>query len=147
MDQLDTQVVKEAPHISKTAPETLVGVIIADARRAWALDDQWRIEWEWTTEGDGRQASNTSIDCTHLTEKWTKIRVDARLKSKPNDLQREIFHELGHLVVAPIWRSMSDFASVHLAGSERESYEEAVNSAENVVIDHVVFQIMGVQHG
>lgn len=139
MDQLDTQVI--APDIYH------VDLMIAVARAAWGYDEQWRFTWEWTHTGDGRQASNSSIECDHLTEKRAHLKLDARLLRDLDQLRREIYHELGHPIVAPIWRSMSDFAAVHLQGTERESYEEAVNSAENVVIDHIVFQLLGVKRG
>lgn len=132
--------------MGKTSAQSTVDSIITEARQAWGYDPQWQITWEWTDSGDGRQPSNSFCDCDHLTEKRVHIKIDARLKDNPDAIRRNIYHELGHPVVANVWRGASDWVYVLVKDSQmREIFEEQQNTRENEVIDWIVFQIFRVK--
>ena len=117
-----------------------VDKIIQRAKVSWGLGD-WEITWEYADlshEGES--------DPRYWTEKRAHIILDketARNADKKK-LMRLVAHELGHAVVYPIWRCMSDFVETYLkSGKEREVYENAVNSAENIVIDWMIVNVLG----
>ncbi|HEY4760134.1 MAG TPA: hypothetical protein VIH42_06105, partial [Thermoguttaceae bacterium] len=64
------------------------------------------------------------------------------------DLRRirlDIYHELGHPIISPIWRAATDWADHLIRGKKsRAIFEEALNSAENLVLDHIITQIFKV---
>lgn len=118
--------------------------IIAEARQCWKLDNQWQIEWKWV-EPNGKMSASES-DEAGWTQKQAYLKLDSRLKKEwHSKLRYEIYHELGHCVVEIIWRTMSDWADHKIQNeNERAIWEEAVNSAENILIDHFVVQVFGI---
>ena len=115
--------------------------IVAAARKRWAIDSSWEITWEFSE--NARAAGGAFIDPSYFTERRAKVELDESLcQTDPLRLKRNIYHELGHIVVAPIWRGVSDWADHTLKSKRlRTIFEEQVNTRENEVIDHIVSQI------
>ncbi len=109
--------------------------------KAWGLEG-WEITWGW---------DNTINDIAIIDPTlWTERRAHISLNKKEvqcvdyKGLRRTVFHELGHCVVYPIWRSMTDWVDHHIgSGKSRDIYEETINSAENIVIDWIITRVMG----
>jgi hypothetical protein len=118
--------------------------VIREARRAWALDNQWEIDVKWvdSVEVDG-SPTPAAVD-VEWTAKKLHIQIDKSYVDRER-LRRDLFHEVGHAVVdEPLWRVVTDWADTLIpAGTkERTIFEEAWNTVCNQVIDHVAYQII-----
>lgn len=112
--------------------------MIRQAGKIWGIED-WDLTWEWRDCFRG-----ADIDCTYWTEKRAKLGLDKKM-FRENDrkyLFRIVLHEIGHCVVYPIYRSISDWTDHFADKRTRATVEEAINSAENIVIDHMIVQVL-----
>ncbi len=122
---------------------TLIERTIVQARAKWAYDEQWHIDWRFTERA--KESGGGYCNWEPVGEKHLSVELDPNYEFS-KDLRRihiDIYHELGHPIVSPIWRAATDWAD-HLIpkkGKMRAVFEEAINSAENLVIDHIVTQI------
>lgn len=112
-----------------------VNQILEEAQSRWGVSD-WEIEWQFGSceyEGD--------IELQE-TERYALITLDPKQILDERALIRTIYHEVGHCVVWPIWRGMSDWIQPLLGNSKALAiYEESVNTRENEVIDHILVQV------
>lgn len=118
--------------------ERRVNRILARAQKMWGLGD-WTIEWQFGTceyEGD--------IEI-RFTEKYALITLDKKKITDRQNLIRTIYHEVGHCVMSLIERNLSDFADHYIKDKKaRDVFYERLNTDENVVIDAIVVNAMGV---
>ena len=109
---------------------------IRQARQQWAYPETWEVTWEW------KKGLEVPADISGL---WTEQRAHIRVSADNTDkqrLRRDLYHELGHPIVAPIWRGVSDWAEHMIKDpKERAIFEEMVNTRENEVLDYIVSQI------
>ena len=118
--------------------DEFVAATIEDARKAWGLDEQWKFTWEYRTD----KKEYCEIDPTYFHEKRALIKLDPGIDN-PERLRRDIYHEVGHAVVFPIWLAASDWADHQIKGKKmRAIWDEMVNTSENAVIDHIVCQVL-----
>lgn len=123
---------------------------IAQARKDWGYDEQWVILWKFSKQA--KEDGGGCIDCEPYGEKGIRLELSVDYKDSRDfeRIRRDIYHELGHPVVAPIWRASVDWAK-HLIvppeGKLRDIFEENINTAENLVIDHIVTQIIFRKNG
>ncbi len=118
--------------------EQFITDTIEQARIALGLDEQWKFTWKPLPEGK----YESEIEPDEFTEKRAVILLDPEQGDLAR-LRRDIYHEVGHAVVYPIWRNASDWADHMVKGKKmRAIWDEMVNSSENVVIDHIVCQVL-----
>lgn len=118
---------------------------IREARRLWGLDEQWVIGF--------RPVNTVDVEGTptHIAVTWTEKRATieyARNSPMIRDrkrFRRDIIHEVGHLVLAPIWQGVTDWMDdrdmLPEGTRERRVFEEMFNTRENEVIDFIVGQV------
>jgi hypothetical protein len=118
--------------------KTFIDKTVEQARKKWGLDESWKITWSFSDEMAEGWAE---IDVSHWTEKSAHIDVS----SKTEDLKRlkkDIYHELGHLVVYPIGRGSSDWIEHYIRSKKALAvYAEQENTRENEVIDMIISNI------
>lgn len=126
-----------------------IDTIIDMAAIEWGYDDGWTITWDHEVgklpQGKKKQMYSRTTISYSTTEKWAIIHLDPQIK----DLLQtavDIFHELGHPIVDPIWRGVEDWLDhVIRSKQKRAIIEEAVNTRENEVIDHLTTQVFRVR--
>jgi hypothetical protein len=111
------------------------------AAKLWAMEG-WEITWdygdlEWEAEND---PAGWTEKRTHVTISRKAAReLDRKL------LYRVIVHELGHCVLMPPWRGVSDWLGaknlIPMGTRERTVFEEQYNTRENEVIDYLITQV------
>lgn len=122
--------------------------IIVEARKQWALDDQWKIDWGWIEPPNPKYPSCSNSDESGWTQKRARLGLDTRLKDEWHDrLCYEIYHELGHCVLAGLWRGVTDWMDhIYPMGTrERDIFEDTYNTDENQLLDHLIVQIFGIR--
>lgn len=111
--------------------------MIAWAARIWGLED-WVFTWKYADI-----ETEAEIDPTYWTEKRAEITLNKSVKDIDRKrLLRLILHKEGHCVVYPIWRSMTDWTDNLASKKMKDVYEDATNSAENIVIDHLIVKTL-----
>jgi hypothetical protein len=115
--------------------------MVEKAKRQWALTD-WTVIWEFgdlNVEGES--------DTRYWPEKKALITIDrdtAREVDRKH-LYRIIVHELGHAVIAPPWRGVTDWIDdkemLPQGTKERRIFDEQYNTRENEVIDFIATHI------
>ena len=121
----------------------LIEKTIIQARKRWAYDEQWKIEWKFSDRG--RESGGGYCDFEPYAEKNIRVELnpDYEFISNLRRVKLDIYHELGHPIISPVWRAATDWAD-HLIpekGKMRAVFEESINSAENLVIDPIVTQV------
>ena len=112
--------------------------MISRAKKLWGMDD-WTVEWNYADlphEGES--------DPRYWTEHraWITLDKETARDSDQKKIFRIIVHELGHAIVYPVWRAMTDFTDNYLkSAKEKAVYEDSVNSAENIVIDYLITKV------
>lgn len=127
--------------------EFLAKQMIESGRAVWGLDEQWDIQVKVTPTPlveEGGSPTDIGISFAHYPSKRAVIEISTEYKGDGVELWKDILHELGHIVVLPLWRTMTDWADTLLpiGTKERTIFEESYNSTENIVIDHILFQIL-----
>jgi hypothetical protein len=109
--------------------------MIVRAKKAWGIP-AWEVTWEF---GDPEYMAENRPDF------WTEHRAhllfdETSCKTLPRDVvYRLVLHELGHVVVAPIWRVGRDWVyELVKDDTQRAVYERLTNSAENEVLDFLI---------
>lgn len=125
--------------------KTFIDKTIVQARKKWAYDEQWVITWKFsdqaTKDGGGR------IVWEPVGEKCAAMELSSEYETSTDlkRIRRDIYHELGHPIISAIWRTSTDWADHLIKGKKmRAVFEESMNSAENLVLDHIITQIFGV---
>jgi hypothetical protein len=101
---------------------------------------EWEVTWDWGTPEFMAENDPTW---------WTEHRAYITLGKKDcasldrNAMFRLIVHELLHVVVAPIWKSASDWIYELVKDeTQRAIFDRAQNTSENTVIDFIISKIM-----
>jgi hypothetical protein len=113
--------------------------MIARAKKAWGIPT-WEITYEFGVP---------EYMAENQPEFWTEHRAhlvfdENSCKTLPRDsVYRLVLHELGHVVVAPIWRVARDWVcELEPDGKRQAIFERQCNTAENDVIDFLIRYVM-----
>ncbi len=111
--------------------------IVRQAQKVWGLND-WTIEW-----GFGKCEWEGDVELRY-TEKYAFVTLDKSKIPDPLILKRTIYHELAHCITAIIERNLSDFADHYIKDKQaRDVFYERLNTDQNVLIDHLIVQVLG----
>lgn len=129
--------------------EAKARMALLDARRAWALDEQWDIQIKWVDnpnvliDEDGTP-TDIGISLVHWPSKKATLEISTSYDMK--NIYEDTLHELGHILTAYLWRAATDYLDNIPETKEgtlaRKIITEAWNTNENFVIDHLVFQVL-----
>ncbi len=121
--------------------EQFITDTIEQARVAWGLDEQWKFTWQYSDLGG---VGNAEIDPSYFTEKHALISIDPETTDKER-LKLDIYHELGHVVLSPIWLGATDWADHTIKSKKaRAIWEEQFNTRENEVLDFLIKMVLKV---
>jgi len=121
------------------AQKRAVEKLIAKAKRRWGVED-WTITFKW-----GDLPHEAEIDPINATLKQAVITIDREtVKTHTKKyLEYLVTHEVGHVVLAHLWRGVTDWVYHKIGrGKEREIFEEAYNTRENEILDHIIARVM-----
>lgn len=115
------------------------------ARLLWGIDEQWDIQIKWTDNvlaDEAGSPTDIGIDMLHWPSKRATIEIANSYDISKID--EDMAHEVGHLVIAPLYRTVTDWLDTLLpiGTKERVIFEESYNSSENIVIDAILFQAL-----
>lgn len=121
--------------------------MVESGRRVWGLDEQWDIRVKITPTPlveEGGSPTDIGISFIHWPSKRATIEISPDYKGDAIELWKDILHELGHAVILPLWRTVTDWMdTLYPVGTkERTIFEDSYNSSENILIDHILFQIL-----
>lgn len=120
-------------------------VALYDARYAWGIDEQWDINIVFLDK-DKEEGSPTDIGIEILHWPSKRATIEISPDYDISNIKQDMLHELGHLVIAPLWRLLTDYIDNIPEFREgtilRKIVEENWNSTENIVIDSIVFQVL-----
>lgn len=114
--------------------------MIAKAKKLWGIS-----EWD-ITYLLGEVPHEAEIDLNNWIEHRAVITFDEHNlhKAVRNEVYLLVVHEVGHVVIAPIWRGVSDWIVNRLTDEERETFEESVNTRENEVLGFLMARVLKV---
>lgn len=127
--------------------EFYVRQMVESGRKIWGLDEQWDIQIKFTDTPlaeEGGTPTDIGISFIHWPSKRATIEISTEYKGSMEELWRDILHELGHAVILPLWRTVTDWMDTlyPIGTKERTIFEEAYNSSENIIIDSILFQVI-----
>lgn len=117
--------------------------LVTYAKKLWAVEE-WKVTWEFGTAG-----ATAEIE-VRFTEKEAHITLDKEYvielckgdrKEWWKRLTRDVVHEVGHIVLYPLYRAVTDWADHRIAKEERIVFEEMYNSNENIILDHTICKV------
>jgi hypothetical protein len=113
--------------------------MIVKSKRLWGMEE-WEVVWKW---GKAAYGGMVEYKCTEHRAEITLDR-DVVKRMDRRELFRLVLHEVGvHPVLDPIGRGASDWADHYITDKKaRASYDEMINSNENVVGDWIITRVM-----